>query len=77
MWGADMDPAWFWVYGLVSMFALVLVIVWSVRAFRDDSESVVGPRRSAARRALDERFERGEISSEQYNDEVRNLGEEP
>jgi putative membrane protein len=76
MWGDGMDPAWFWVYGLVAMFSLVLVIVWSVRALRNDSDSPVGPRRSAARRALDERFERGEISSEQYNTELRNLGDE-
>ena len=77
MWGDGMDPAWFWVYGLVSMFALVLVIVWSVRALRDDSKGPVEPHRSAARRALDDRFTRGEITSEQYNSQLRDLGEEP
>jgi putative membrane protein len=75
MWGSDISPIWLWLYGLLSLGAVVVLIVWTVRVFRDDSSSPVGPRRSAARRELDERFARGELSSEQYNQQVRDLNE--
>jgi len=76
MWGYGMNPAWFWLYGLLSLAAIVLLIVWTVRVFRDDS-SGPGPRRSDARRILDERYARGELTAEQYRQQVTELGERP
>jgi putative membrane protein len=70
-------PAWFWIYGLVSVVAVVTLIVWTVRTFRDDSASPVGPRRSKARRDLDDRFARGELTSDEYLEQVAALGEKP
>jgi len=83
MWGYGMNPAWLWLYGLLSLAAVVVLIVWTVRIFRTDSAGPAGPPgpggpvapRSDARRILDERYARGELSTEQYNEQVRSLGE--
>ena len=77
MWGSGTNPAWLWLYGLLSLVAVVVLIVWTVRVFRDDSGSSVGPRRSDARRILDERYARGELTTEQYRDQIAELGERP
>ncbi|POH62925.1 hypothetical protein C3B59_11195 [Cryobacterium zongtaii] len=77
MWGYGMNPGWLWLYGLLSLGAVVLLIVWTVRVFRDDSAGPVGPRRSDARRILDERYARGELTAEQYRQQVTELGEQP
>jgi putative membrane protein len=69
-------PAWYWVYGLVSLVAVVTLIVWTVRRLRDDAGSPVGPRRSTARRDLDERFARGDLTSDEYLEQIAALGEE-
>jgi putative membrane protein len=47
-----------------------------VRVFRNDSNDSVGPRRSDARRLLDDRYARGELTTEQYREQVAELGEE-
>jgi putative membrane protein len=77
MWGYGMNSAWLWIYGLLSLGTVVLLIVWTVRVFRDDSSSPVGPRTSDARRILDERYARGELTTEQYRHQVTELGEQP
>lgn len=74
--GPGIDPGWFWLYALLAAASLVVVIVWAVRALRAD----VGPRgagRSDARRILDEKFARGEISAEQYRERMAELGDQP
>ncbi|TFD94623.1 SHOCT domain-containing protein [Cryobacterium lactosi] len=77
MWGYGMNPAWLWLYGALSLVAVVILIVWTVRVFRDDASSPVGARRSDARRILDERYARGELTTEQYREQVAELGEKP
>lgn len=77
MWGNGVNPAWLWLYGLLSLGAVVVLIVWTVRYFRNDSSSPVGPRTSDARRILDERYARGELTAEQYRQQVTELGEQP
>ena len=77
MWGYGVHPVWLWLYGLVAVAAVVVLIVWTVRVLRDGPSSPVGPRRSDARRILDERYARGELTTEQYREQVRELGEQP
>ncbi|WEO77098.1 SHOCT domain-containing protein [Cryobacterium sp. SO2] len=74
MWGYGMNPGWLWLYGLLSLAAVVVLIVWAVRVFRG-GEDQAGPRRSDARRILDERYARGELTTEQYREQVTELGE--
>jgi putative membrane protein len=85
MWGYGVHPGWLWLYGLLSLATLVAVIVMTVRVFRSDASGSGGPpgpgapgaqpRRSDARRILDERFARGELTAEQYRAQVAQLGE--
>lgn len=77
MWVPGMNPAWMWLYGALSLVAVVVLIVWTVRVLRDGSASPVGPRRSDARRILDDRYARGELSTEQYREQIAALGEQP
>ena len=77
MWGNETNQAWLWLYGLLALVAVVALVVVAVRFFRDDSSSPVGPRRSAARRALDDRYTRGELTAEQYREQLADLGEQP
>ncbi|MET0956324.1 MAG: SHOCT domain-containing protein [Cryobacterium sp.] len=76
MWGNGIDPGWIWLYGLLAMASLVVVIVWAARALRNDrGPGATNP--GDARRILDERYARGELSAEQYRQQVADLGEEP
>lgn len=65
-----MEP-WGWLTMLLFWAAVIFVIVWAVR-------STDGPRRrdgDSASRILDERFARGEIDREEYEERRRILDE--
>ncbi|MGH2556894.1 MAG: SHOCT domain-containing protein [Actinomycetota bacterium] len=51
---------WMWIGGLVFWGSLIAFGVWAIRRFTDR------PRRSNARRVLEERFARGEIDEEEF-----------
>lgn len=76
-----------WVFWLLIVVGIVLLAIWAVRAF--GSKPAPGPtgeqgpgtgqgtpKRSSAREALDQRFARGELSAEDYQERVRVLGED-
>ncbi|MGN6446450.1 DUF1707 domain-containing protein [Amnibacterium sp.] len=63
-----------WLWGLVLVgVVLLVVLVVRVVAARAGRPGVTG--RSAARRLLDERFARGELTTEEYEERVRALSE--
>jgi putative membrane protein len=61
---------WMWLVGLLSMLALVVVVVWAVT--RSGSTNRPNPP-SRAREILDERYARGEISTEEYRERLDTL----
>ena len=76
-----------WVFWLLIMVGIVLLAIWAVRAFGSRptsggaSDQFPGVqrgtvKRSSARETLDERFARGEISTEEYQERVRLLAED-
>lgn len=82
MWG-------FWLFGLLLLIGLVLLVVLAVRALgggisRGPSAGTsAGPRSgdrpqgpSRAREVLDERYARGELSTEEYRERLQTLGED-
>lgn len=76
MGGFGMGAAWlFW---LLIVVGVVLVIVLLVRLLGSGRRPAgrTGAGRSAARQLLDERYARGELTSEEYQERVRTLGEE-
>ena len=78
MWASESYSGWLWLYGLVSVGALVVLIVWTARVLRNtEGPSPVDPPPSAARQLLDGQLARGELTAEQHREQVRALGEQP
>ena len=74
---------WMWLFWLLLVLGVVLLVVVVVRAL---GGGVAGPRtdqrgagaqpgRSRARELLDERYARGEITTEEYRERLSGLGE--
>jgi len=85
MWGYGGDMGWSWLvglFGLLILVGIVLLVVLTVRVFsggssRAGNSDLHGPTQgpSRARQILDERFAKGELTADQYQEQVRVLGE--
>ena len=83
MMGAGSGMGWMWIFGLLLLIGIVLVVVVVVRAVgggvrrEDYSTRADGGRsgRSRAREVLDERYARGELTTEEYRERLTALGE--
>ncbi|TFC48873.1 SHOCT domain-containing protein [Cryobacterium sp. TmT2-59] len=87
MWGYDGGMGWAWFFGLLVIIGIALLIVLAVRlsagpAAGPSAGPPAGPARengtpgrSRARQILDERFAKGELTVEQYREQIRALGE--
>lgn len=73
-WWGHMDGwggGWMWLWGTLMMLSWVAIIaaaVWFVGRSRD------GARTSRAREILDERYARGELTTEEYRERIEQLG---
>lgn len=83
MWGYPMNMAWMWLWGLLLLVGIALLVLVAVRMFsgggsHGGTPGQPGPYtgRSRARQILDERFARGELTAEQYREQLKVLGEE-
>lgn len=84
MMGYGSGMGWWWIFGLLLLVGLVLLVVVAVRAAgggvrragdlprADDGQ--LG--RSRAREVLDERYARGELTTEEYRERLTALGED-
>ena len=68
MWWPGFGFHWAWM--VIVWIAMIALIVWAVVRIAPTS----GPGDSAARRALDERFARGELDRDEYRRRHRQLG---
>lgn len=84
MWGNGFSMGWWgWPVGLLILVGVILLVFVAVRAFggsvnRGGSEtdsSQSGP--SRAHQILDERFAKGELNAEEYNEQLKVLGAKP
>lgn len=81
--GMGMGMGWMWLFWLLLVAGLVLLIVVAVRAIgggayrRDARGGTSSQERSRARQVLDERYARGDLSTEEYRERLRELGEGP
>jgi putative membrane protein len=75
MYGWDMGGGgWLWALGgLVVLIALVVLVVWAVNTMSRASRGPVD-RRPQPLEILRERFARGEITKEQFEEAKRTLG---
>jgi putative membrane protein len=83
MWGYGMNTGWMWLWGPLLLVGIVSLVLVGVRLFAGGRShgSLPGPAspysgRSRARLILDERFARGDLSAEQYREQLRVLGED-
>lgn len=81
MWGTG-NMAWSWGFGLLAIAGVAVIIYVVVRLLSKNTGDAVPPSTprppepSAARLILDERFARGELTTEQYRAQLRTLGED-
>ena len=85
MWGHGWDMGWWWLFGLLMLVGIALLVVFVVLMVRMSAGgssrgehpgatgSASGP--SRARQILDERYAKGELTTEQYREQIRVLGE--
>lgn len=82
MWGYGGDIGWMWLFGLLTIVSIALLILLAVRMFvggtsRGGPTGGGGtPGRTRAQQILDERFAKGELTAEQYREQVQVLGED-
>ena len=80
--GAGMG--WMWLFWLLLVLGVVLLVVVVVRAVgggvtrsgADRPDAGARPGRGRARQLLDERYARGEITTEEYRERLSELGED-
>jgi len=82
MWGYGHGGAGWWIWAVLLLLGIALLLWVAVRAFSGGisggGRGQAGPpdtTPSTARRILDERFVRGELTAEQYREQLRVLGE--
>jgi putative membrane protein len=90
MWGyGGGGMGWTWIFGLLTLISIALLVLLAVRLFAGgiggegrNAPPAAGPPpgagtsgRSRARQILDERFAKGELTAEQYREQVQVLGE--
>lgn len=77
-----MGMGWMWLFWLLLIIGVVLLVVVAARVLgggvtRGDGGDGRAPgERSRARQVLDERYARGEIATEEYQERLRVLGED-
>lgn len=77
---------WMWLWGLLMLIGIAVLVLLAVRLFGSGGGYGPGGRqgpgglpqgRSRARQILDERFAKGELTAEQYREQLKVLGEGP
>ena len=88
MWGYGQDMGWMWLWSLLLLIGIAILVLLAVRIFSGGirggyappgTQGLGGPPtgRSRARQILDERFAAGELSADQYREQLKVLGEGP
>ncbi|TFD52331.1 SHOCT domain-containing protein [Cryobacterium sp. Hh11] len=83
MWGNGYNMAWGWPVGLLMLVAVILLVIWIVRALAGGTDRGVSrggssagrgqSGRSQARQILDDRFAKGELNESEYRERLKVL----
>jgi putative membrane protein len=82
MWGYGWDMSWMWLFVPLTVIGIVLLVLLVVHLLGGGISrgGVAGPLvpqgKSRARQILDERFAKGELTADQYREQIQVLGEE-
>lgn len=89
MWGFGPGMGWTWLWGALLLTGVALLVLLAVRVLGGGilggngpgrPEGPLGPPplgRSRAHQILDERFAKGELTADQYREQLKVLGEGP
>lgn len=88
MWSHGQGMVWMWLWATVLLVGIALLVLLAIRVFGGGSGGYVptGPQRpddrsqvkgSKARQILEERFAKGELTADQYRENLNVLGEDP
>lgn len=84
LWGYGVDMGFSWLFALLVLAGIVFLVLLAVRVFggshdRSGGNGATGSaaERSRARQILDERYATGELTAEQYREQIRVLSESP
>lgn len=89
MWGYGQGMGWMWLWALLLLIGIALLVLLAVRVFGGGVRNGYGPQsppgpvgppsggESRARQILAERFARGELTADQYREQLKVLGEGP
>ncbi|MVT27151.1 SHOCT domain-containing protein [Nesterenkonia alkaliphila] len=83
-WGGTGGMVQMWIFGLLVLLGVILLVIVVVKAFTGGSSTTagsgatgeVGAGPGRARVILDERYARGEIDTEEYQERLRTLEED-
>ena len=88
MWGCGQGMGWMWLWGPLLLIGIALLVLLAVRAIGGGIRGGYGPAGpdgpggpppmggSRARQILDERFARGELTADQYREQLKVLDED-
>jgi putative membrane protein len=78
--GFGMGMGWGWLFWLLMVVGVILLVVVAVRALGGGVTGAAGgsrpAARSRARELLDQRYARGEVSTEEYRERLQALGDD-
>ena len=78
--GFGMGMGWGWLFWLLMVVGVILLVVVAVRAMGGGVTGGAGDSRpaarSGARELLDERYARGELTTEEYRERLQTLGDD-
>jgi putative membrane protein len=77
MWGYGWEIGLWWLFGLLLLVGIALLIVLLVRTLAGPATAGPHVDQHQARRILSERYARGELTTEQYREQLRVLSENP
>ncbi|MHB1171996.1 MAG: SHOCT domain-containing protein [Lacisediminihabitans sp.] len=85
MWGYGFNAGWMWLFGPLVLVGVVLLVIVAVRSigggvYRGSTRGDAGVlptqgTKSTARQVLDERYAKGELTTEEYQERLKVLGE--
>ncbi|WP_104176099.1 SHOCT domain-containing protein [Arthrobacter sp. Y81] len=88
MWDYGQGMVWMWLWGILLLTGIAILVLLMVRIFGAGAHGGYAPPgsqvhggtptgRSRARQILDERFAAGELTAEQYREQLGVLGQGP
>lgn len=86
MWDYGQGMVWMWLWGILLLIGIAILVLLAVRIFGGGVHGGYAPPshhvpggppmgRSRARQILDERFAAGELTADQYREQLKVLGE--